>query len=192
MAGGRAACLFQALVVTKQAEGRDSSRERERGHKVLRVTHGQGPPSCKIREFRRALSPSKVKGTEGCPSSGSRGRASQASSPCSAHPPLLPSVAGKDWWLRGGTQLTQGRIACGWGWGWGELPSAQLEIRLQKVGELGRAVHRVLTALETSAEALSPWPIPSSQQPQEGGVIFSILQLRKQAQTGHLAPGQGR
>lgn len=42
MAGGRAACLYQVLVVTKQAEGRDSSREREKGHEVLRVIHRQG------------------------------------------------------------------------------------------------------------------------------------------------------
>ena len=89
MAGGRAACLCQVLVVTKQAEGRDSSREREKGHKVLRVIHGQG----KMRAFRRGLKPSKVKGTEGCPSSGSKGRVSQVSSPCSArHPHCHPLI----------------------------------------------------------------------------------------------------
>lgn len=83
--GGRLACARPWWSRSRRRAG--TRAERGRGHKALRVTHGQGPPSCKIREFRRALSPSKVKGTEGCPSSGSRGRASQVTSPCSAHHP---------------------------------------------------------------------------------------------------------
>ena len=78
--------MCQALVVTKQAEGRDSSRERERpqstqGHPWAR------PSLLQDKGVQEGSQPSKVKGTEGCPSSGSRGRASQVTSPCSAHHP---------------------------------------------------------------------------------------------------------